>query len=144
MTRGGEREGTEGPIASEQGRVAVTARLSQSLAGWLEKQEGSQGRMIDAALSRHYRITLQEDACQGSRREVSASERIGFEFTNMVVRGIERVELGALGAIEVVGDPSNAAYEWVFYVEGRVESHSDAGYGQHFVALMDGLKAVLE
>lgn len=45
--------------------------------------------------------------------------------------------------IDVVGDPDNAAYEWVIVRQGRVFDHSDAGYGSPEVALRDGLLSYL-
>lgn len=48
--------------------------------------------------------------------------------------------------IDVVGDPDNAAYEWVIVRGGDrrgVFEHSDSGYGSTEVALRDGLIAYL-
>lgn len=41
----------------------------------------------------------------------------------------------------IVGQPENGAYEWVIVNHGKVESHSDCGYGMHSIALRDGLIA---
>jgi len=41
----------------------------------------------------------------------------------------------------IVGQPENGAYEWVIVNHGKVESHSDCGYGMKSIALRDGLIA---
>lgn len=41
----------------------------------------------------------------------------------------------------IVGQPGNGAYEWVVVNHGKVEQHSDCGYGQISIALRDGLIA---
>lgn len=41
----------------------------------------------------------------------------------------------------IVGQPENGAYEWVIVSHGKVEKHSDCGYGQVSIALRDGLIA---
>lgn len=43
--------------------------------------------------------------------------------------------------VVIVGQPQNGAYEWVIVNHGKVESHSDCGYGQRSIALRDGLIA---
>jgi len=39
----------------------------------------------------------------------------------------------------IVGDPDCGCYEWVIIISGKVESHSNDGYGISEVALRDGL-----
>lgn len=39
----------------------------------------------------------------------------------------------------IVGDPDCGGYEWVILISGKVESHSNDGYGISEVALRDGL-----
>jgi|GEM_PF-6470061 len=39
----------------------------------------------------------------------------------------------------IVGDPDSGGYEWVILVSGKVQSHSNDGYGISEVALRDGL-----
>lgn len=41
----------------------------------------------------------------------------------------------------IVGQPENGAYEWVIVNHGKIEKHSDCGYGQVSIALRDGLIA---
>jgi hypothetical protein len=43
--------------------------------------------------------------------------------------------------VVIVGQPENGAYEWVIVNHGKVERHSDCGYGQKSIALRDGLIA---
>lgn len=43
--------------------------------------------------------------------------------------------------VEVFGDPENGAYEWLIRRAGKIEKHSDCGYGQAAIALRDGLNA---
>ena len=43
--------------------------------------------------------------------------------------------------VEVFGDPENGAYEWLIRRDGKIEKHSDCGYGQAAIALRDGLNA---
>lgn len=66
--------------------------------------------------------------------------RIRFNYTNC------RALVLAVGvdmevAVEVVGDPENACYEWVIRRGASVEKHSDVGYGSSDIALRDGLIA---
>lgn len=44
----------------------------------------------------------------------------------------------------IVGDPDNGGYEWAILREGKVESHSNDGYGISEVALRDGLIAAFK
>lgn len=41
----------------------------------------------------------------------------------------------------IVGQPEMGSYEWVIVSHGKIESHSDCGYGQMSIALRDGLIA---
>jgi len=43
--------------------------------------------------------------------------------------------------LRIVGDPDNGSYEWVLQrdSDARVIRHSDCGYGQVAIALLDGL-----
>ena len=43
--------------------------------------------------------------------------------------------------ILVVGDPDNGGYEWCIERDGKVDAHSDKGYGIATIALRDGLIA---
>lgn len=63
-----------------------------------------------------------------------------FKYTGdaVILMSID-VDMGA--EVLIVGQPQNAAYEWVIVNHGKIESHSDCGYGQKTIALRDGLIA---
>lgn len=56
---------------------------------------------------------------------------------------VNSIHCGMVDAVEVVGDPDNAAYEWVIMRNGSPAEHSDCAYGSPEVALRDGLIAYL-
>jgi len=65
-------------------------------------------------------------------------DRIQFKYSaNRTV--VHTVECGMYDAVLVVGDPENAAYEWVVMKGGVVDAHSDSAYGSPEIALRDGL-----
>lgn len=70
------------------------------------------------------------------------ADQIRFRFTaNRTV--VHTLEIEVDYAVLVVGDPDNAAYEWVIVKEGQVFEHSNDAYGMWVAALRDGLAAYL-
>jgi hypothetical protein len=63
-----------------------------------------------------------------------------FKYTgeSQVVMSVD-VDMDA--ELFIVGQPQNGAYEWVIVNHGAIENHSDCGYGDHSIALRDGLIA---
>lgn len=54
---------------------------------------------------------------------------------------LHSIPVGMTDLVEVVGDPDNAAYEWLVRTPDGVREHSDVAYGSPEVALRDGLIA---
>ena len=52
---------------------------------------------------------------------------------------LHAIDIDGVTRVLVVGDPANGAYEWAIERNGKIEKHSDVGYGISFVALRDGL-----
>lgn len=68
---------------------------------------------------------------------------IDFKYTNNVLE-LHRIPCGLDDAVLVVGDPDNAAYEWVIHRLGTgVLQHSDDAFGSPEAALRAGLNAYL-
>lgn len=63
---------------------------------------------------------------------------IRFKYTGASVE-LHRVMVGMDEDVLAVGDPENAAYEWVIVRGGEVLNHSDVAYGSVGCALRDGL-----
>lgn len=61
-----------------------------------------------------------------------------FKYTH-VTATYHCIEVDAGTFVEVVGDGPNARYEWQIRRAGRIEAHSDLGYGCAEIALRDGL-----
>lgn len=75
---------------------------------------------------------------------LASGRRVVFRYTSYEAVVLEVSTGGSFtGAVLVVGDPDNAAYEWVHIEAEGVVAHSDAGYGMPAVALRDGLIAAL-
>lgn len=53
------------------------------------------------------------------------------------------IHCSMVDSVDVVGDPDNAAYEWLIVRNGKPCEHSDVAYGSPEVALRDGLIAYL-
>lgn len=69
-------------------------------------------------------------------------DQIRFRYTeNRTVVHTLQVEVDY--SVLVVGDPVNAAYEWVIVKDGHVVQHSNDAYGMWVSALRDGLAAYL-
>lgn len=76
-----------------------------------------------------------------ARRSAQPSLRLPrFKYTgdSKVLMSVD-VDLDA--EVLVVGQPENGAYEWVIVNHGKIEKHSDCGYGQKSIAQRDGLIA---
>lgn len=70
------------------------------------------------------------------------ADQLRFKYSaNRTV--VHSLEVEADYAVLVVGDPDNAAYEWVIVKNGEVVEHSDSAYGMWVAALRDGLAAYL-
>ena len=70
------------------------------------------------------------------------ADQIRFRFTsNRTV--VHTLRVDADYAVLVVGDPDNAAYEWVVTKDGQVVDFSNDAYGIWVAALRDGLVAYL-
>jgi len=104
------------------------------------------------ALPAHTKLTISPEQV----REVMAA--LGDDrFSDAQWRAIEQLRFTYTGAchavnavgvfiddrVGVVGDPDNAAYEWVVVSADRVIQHSDCAYGSPEIALRDGLIAHL-
>lgn len=63
-----------------------------------------------------------------------------FKYTGLA-RVLTSVDVDMDAEVVIVGQPENGAYEWVIVNHGKVEKHSDCGYGQKSIALRDGLIA---
>lgn len=72
------------------------------------------------------------------------ASKVQFRYTRNEEQIFE-IPCGIDDAVIVVGDPDNAAYEWVIHRFGvGVLAHSDDAYGAAEVALRDGLTKYLE
>jgi len=47
-------------------------------------------------------------------------------------------------AVEVIGDPDNAFYEYRYFVAGKMEKRSEEQYGSIAAAMRDGLNHILQ
>lgn len=71
-----------------------------------------------------------------------APRQVRFEFT-LNCGTYYSIDVGFNDTVEVIGDRSNASYEWWILRKGLVIHHSDCGYGTPESALRDGLIAFL-
>ncbi|WP_334043645.1 hypothetical protein [Burkholderia ambifaria] len=74
--------------------------------------------------------------------QLKAIEKLRFKFTG-ACHTVKTISVGLDGRVGVVGDPENAAYEWVVVSANSVKEHSDCAYGSPEIALRDGLIAAL-
>jgi len=65
-----------------------------------------------------------------------------FKYTRNMSQ-IHCIPCGMGDEVHVVGDPENAAYEWIIYRNGASVEHSDDGFGSPEAALRDGLNTYL-
>jgi hypothetical protein len=65
---------------------------------------------------------------------------VGFKYTGDA-KVLMSVDVDMYAEVLVVGQPENGAYEWVIVNHGKVERHSDCGYGMPSIAMRDGLIA---
>ena len=71
------------------------------------------------------------------------AQNIRFKYTSNVTE-VHRIPCGLNDSVVVVGDPDNAAYEWVVECLGwGVTDHSDDAFGSPEAALRAGLNAYL-
>lgn len=69
------------------------------------------------------------------------AQQVRFRYTENIAE-IHRIACGLDDAVVVVGDPENAAYEWVIeWLSEGVLKHSDDAFGSPEVALRAGLNA---
>jgi hypothetical protein len=69
-------------------------------------------------------------------------QKLSFRYTGNKAT-VHTMPCGMVDSVDVVGDPDNAAYEWVILRNGQPAEHSDCAYGSPEVALRDGLIAYL-
>ena len=71
---------------------------------------------------------------------MSAAAKFRYTVARCTVHSIA---VGMGDHVDIVGDPENAAYEWLIRSPQGVRCHSDVAYGSPDVALRDGLSAYL-
>lgn len=74
--------------------------------------------------------------------QLRAIGKLIFKYTG-ACHAVKTVSVGLDGRVGVVGDPDNAAYEWVVVSADSVLNHSNCAYGSPEIALRDGLIAAL-
>jgi hypothetical protein len=56
-------------------------------------------------------------------------------------RVLMTIDIDMESELLLVGQPSDACYEWVIVTHGNIQKYSDCGYGISSIALRDGLIA---
>lgn len=73
-----------------------------------------------------------------SSRKSEAWKGLRLKYTTPELL-FHRIDIDATCDVLVIGGDGEGAYEWVIQKDGKVESHSDVGYGTPVAALRDGL-----